>query len=582
MTEQRLFDDGELLRHDAVDRSSKEVTEGSLNYQTQVRRSVLWAAYGDALGWISELVDGKGLNRRTLGKPLRQPVGWRRRIGGPGGVTVDLPIGCYSDDTQLRLATARCIRPDGFDIEAFSKVELPVWPSYALGGGKGTTAAAGNLTKPRVQWFANTFKGWIHSGGNGAAMRIQPHVWAASDPSEPDRFLLDVLRNALCTHSHPHGLMGAVLHSLTLSGAMSGSRYLSTEELFAAADISAKIPELIDRDIEMGQYWKTNFQREAGDFTDAWKNTMDECRTAIKAITEIPRGEGQEGYEAVVDCLQLRDTRKRGSGMLTALAAVSLTWCESHPEKALRIAANAIGTDTDTIATMAGAILGANAVSDPPVDVLDREYLISEANRLAAIRQGEKPRSHQYPDLLLWSAPKTQSDVLFAPEEGECWVDGLGQGDPIEPAIPSRDPEFLWQWVRLQFGQTVLIKRRRILPTRVRPMSILSNNLRETLGVQDRSLDEGNTDQIAPESSDAPPDGPFHIQLEGNETRVISPAELDAMVTHLWRHREDDRIVGQAIRRVVNKCSPGQTGAFLAEVIECLRESFPSTRARAE
>ena len=30
-----------------------------------IERSALWAAYGDALGWISELTDTAGLMRRT-------------------------------------------------------------------------------------------------------------------------------------------------------------------------------------------------------------------------------------------------------------------------------------------------------------------------------------------------------------------------------------------------------------------------------------------------------------------------------------------------------------------------------------
>ena len=163
---------------------------------------------GDALGWISELVDEKGLDRRTLGKPLRHPIGWKRRIGGRAGITVDLPVGSYSDDTQLRLATARSIRPDGFDVEAFSKVELPVWPSYAFGGGRSTSAAAANLAKPRVQWFANTFKGWTKSGGNGAAMRIQPHVWATSTPDDPKSFLSDVVKNAVLHALSPEWSVG--------------------------------------------------------------------------------------------------------------------------------------------------------------------------------------------------------------------------------------------------------------------------------------------------------------------------------------------------------------------------------------
>ena len=145
-----------------------------------IERSALWAAYGDALGWISELTDTAGLMRRTGGAPLKEPIAWQRRIGGRWGVTAALPLGCYSDDSQLRLATSRAIRSDGFDVEAFAKVELPVWLSYGLGGGRSTSAAAVHLSKRNSTWWSNTFKGWSVSGGNGAAMRIQPHVWGGS------------------------------------------------------------------------------------------------------------------------------------------------------------------------------------------------------------------------------------------------------------------------------------------------------------------------------------------------------------------------------------------------------------------
>ena len=146
--------------------------------------SALWAAYGDALGWISELTNERSLLKRTAGKPLIKPIPWKRRIGGRTGIVVDLPQGCYSDDTQLRLATGRAIRSEGFDVEAFAKVELPVWLSYALGGGRATSLAATNLIKRSTPWFANTFKGWNNSGGNGAAMRIQPHVLVHIQPRQ--------------------------------------------------------------------------------------------------------------------------------------------------------------------------------------------------------------------------------------------------------------------------------------------------------------------------------------------------------------------------------------------------------------
>ena len=77
----------------------------------------------------------------------------------------------------------------------------------------------------------------------------------------------------------------------------------------------------------------------------------------------------------------------------------------------MRIAANELGTDTDTIATMAGAILGAATEADPPVEVLDADLFRSEADRLAEIAGGGKPPNHAYPDLLHWSAPMIRADA---------------------------------------------------------------------------------------------------------------------------------------------------------------------------
>ena len=182
--------------------------------------SALWAAAGDAVGWIGELTDERGVRRRVGSPRIHKPVTWRRKLGR-FGPTVQLPAGTYSDDTQLRLAVSRAIRASGeFDIEAFAKVELPVWLAYSLGGGRGTVAAATNLGRNNVAWFSNFFARndgpqYVESGGNGAAMRVQPHVWK-SDPSKHEAFIPDVLRDAVVTHGAPQGFCGAVFHALCL------------------------------------------------------------------------------------------------------------------------------------------------------------------------------------------------------------------------------------------------------------------------------------------------------------------------------------------------------------------------------
>ncbi|UEG33314.1 ADP-ribosylglycohydrolase family protein [Enterobacter ludwigii] len=184
--------------------------------------SSLWAAAGDSLGWISELVNGRmGLERRIGSQRLSKPVAWSRIVGGRGGPKVALPAGTYSDDTQLRLAVSRSIRGNGFfDVENFAKIELTVWPSYALGGGVGTKTAAQNLAKRTVNWFNNFYstgrQSYFSSGGNGAAMRIQPHVWSSCGNRSEDEILLDVLKDSLVTHGHPHGFCGAIFHAKAL------------------------------------------------------------------------------------------------------------------------------------------------------------------------------------------------------------------------------------------------------------------------------------------------------------------------------------------------------------------------------
>ncbi len=532
----------------------------------RIRRSVLWAAYGDALGWISELTDSAGLRRRTSGKPLTRPIEWTRRIGGRSGVTITLPQGCYSDDSQLRLATGRAITHSGFDVDAFSKVELPVWLSYELGGGKGTTAAAANLAKTRVQWFANTFKGWTASGGNGAAMRIQPHVWASSNPSDCTTFLPDVVRNAICTHSNPNGLLGAVLHALALAHSIStGSPPSSGDLMKLVVDKAANLMEIVADDIEVTQYWRSAFERDSGPFQDAWQRAVGDCTSAIETLADTSDGIEADPYGAMLDSLRLRDREHRGSGTLTALAAVALTWCEQDPESALIVAVNSLGSDTDSIASMAGAILGANTKDDPPVEVLDADLFRSHAERLSAIASGGRPPSHPYPDLLHWTPPKSRADTIGRSTSGDLYVLGLGQvvpqGDPIE----ARDLGFMWQWVKLETGQTLLVKRRKNI-----------------LHIDD-TTSRGPTVQtpyVNPSTASAPPSSEDTVRekapglLWPNPPRgPISDSKFNEMIDYVKEHYSDDKAIGQAIRRVVNRCTVPQTLVFLGVLADCIQDA---------
>lgn len=522
--------------------------------ETMIARSALWAAYGDALGWIGELTDERALRRRTGGAPLCRPVEWKRRIGGRAGVIVSLPSGSYSDDTQLRLATGRAIRPGDFDVEAFGKVELPVWLGYALGGGKATAAAA-NLAKARTAWFANEFKGWERSGGNGAAMRIQPHVWAAMAPGDSSTFMLDVVRNAICTHSHPNGLMGAVLHALSLAHAMTHGTPPSPDDLLTALKTARALPDEIALDTELGRYWRPAVERRLGKLGESWARTAEECEAAIETAGRRSNGNGADRYADTIEQLRLREPERRGSGTLTAIAAAALIWCEERPEEALSIAANALGTDTDTIATMAGAILGAVADREPPADVQDAELFRREARRLAAIARGGEPESFRYPDLLKWSAPKTRADTLIRSAEGDLCVLGLGRVKSTRESVAQPKGEFAWQWLELEIGQTVLVKHRRNL--------VLRDSGADTKSRQSKPLPEAETPL---------PEAPAAVSMELSEPY----RDLQRVLDYVRKHQDDDRILGAAIRKVVNKGTTGEIAAFTASLIDMLRKSASS------
>ena len=530
-----------------------------------VRRSALWAAYGDALGWISELANKRILSERTEGRGLHGTIAWTRRIGGRTGIITRLPPGCYSDDSQLRLATARAISHHGFDVEMFAKVELPVWLSYALGGGRSTNAAAANLARTNAAWFANRFRNWSASGGNGAAMRIQPHVWASTSLDGEGSFLLDVMRNAICTHSHTTGLMGAVLHALVLAHTMRKGCPPDPNHLLELTVTAAEIPNIIQSDLEVGSIWRKAFEVESGSFDRAWEKAVLETRSAILGATDSMRDPGGTvSYGKMVNQLGLQKPSLRGSGILTAVAATGLTWCEAQPEKALLIAANEIGTDTDTIASMAGAILGVNASEDPPGDVLDADLFCHEADRLVEIARGGQPKCHKYPDLTHWEPPKTHADALGRTLDGGLVVKGLGHAAPLGWPVANSSSEFHWQWLRLESGQTLLIKHRRNL-------EVVEDSVSKTVGRSNRrTAGRSRHSGIQRTLSPQPAANPRNLQRRTSRQESLS-INLQQALKYIAHHKHDDEKVGMALRRVVNLGSRAELAAFIAILVDELR-----------
>lgn len=455
--------------------------------KTAVVNSALWAAYGDALGFITELADLRTLKYRVGADKVLDTVAWRRSIGGRFGASIELPPGCYSDDTQLRLATSRCMRGDGyFDVEAFAKVELPVWLSYSLGAGTSTKSAASNLARIDVNWFSNFFEtkgaSYLNAGGNGAVMRIQPHVWASSSRSD-DQCFRDLFRNVISTHGHPRAIAGAYFHAICLRSALSEKNVPDPDAWHRTAESFSKISKIIRGDNDLRSFWLPVWEERLKTSVDeALEIVTRECVRDIESLQPLLAGNPEFCYKEMIEAIGASKPETRGSGMKTAILGCALAWmCRNEPPlRALTIAANLLGSDTDTIATVAGAILGAVSDTPPRGALQDRQYIEEEASRLHAISKGERTASFNYPDLMQWRPPRTMLDSVGASGDGVV-VAGLGEAKPFGEKWESRKKDgTCWQWLNLPFGQTILGKQRRELS------QISSANLNSSSGVGDK------------------------------------------------------------------------------------------------
>ena len=435
---------------------------------TAIKNSALWAAYGDAIGFISELATGSELKRRVGASNLSETVAWNKRVGGRFGIDTELPAGCYSDDTQLRLAVCRSIDARGFfDVEAFAKVELPLWLSYALGAGRATRYAASNLTKAETTWASNFFAkrglSYVDAGGNGAAMRIQPHVWSFAKGRELDSLLRDIIRDTVATHGHPRAILGAVFHGLCLLHTLGHEIVPSVDDWRAVLKQMERVGSMVADDGQLSYRWLPQWEKQTG------KRFEDACSVVIREIdTDIAKMEpyllegGVGQYGDMVCALDALSPATRGSGVKTALLASGLALlCQGDVENAVLTSANTLGSDSDTIGTMVGALVGATVQDEPRGALADREYIVEESERMFQVSRGKADRSFVYPDLLGWYPPSVQLDALKMGPHGLIFS-AFGKVLPDGPEYhqKGKSPK-TWRWYRSSFNQSILIRHRK-------------------------------------------------------------------------------------------------------------------------
>lgn len=330
----------------------------------------------DALGWRNE--SWRPSSKRT--GVVTQLESWSKRIGRVGGYWEAVEAGEYSDDTQLTIAVARCICPDGrYDADRFARVELPYWLSYQRGGGRTIKAAAANLRKNRsLTWDSNRFEGYEASGANGAAMR----VLALSTIEKTTDLIVATWQNAIASHGHPRAIIGALVMAWGLAYALRTSS-------FAPAEYVRQLQQFIrGLNLELPDERLKRWIRSMRiDFEGNFKTVRDEMLQLIMIVWSSLRSENR-GVLQMLGCL---NPATRGSGTATVAAGnyFFLKYYES-PATGIVQAANSHGADTDTIGKFSGNLLGAlrgreTYENELTERVQDRTYFDRLSNYLAGI-----------------------------------------------------------------------------------------------------------------------------------------------------------------------------------------------------
>jgi ADP-ribosylglycohydrolase/predicted enzyme related to lactoylglutathione lyase len=389
--------------------------------------AILGAAYGDALGWPNERSFSKK-EPRGLHQELKN---WTRRAGGRFYPHQELiKAGEYSDDTQLTLCLCRALQYDNRWWDRWTSVELPLWTLYERGGGGATKRSATAWGEGKSPWTVRNQKDimrYFDAGGNGVAMRILPHVlcFAYSESFEP------VAKNIVCdgitTHGHPRALVGALAYGYAIWKSLQRTARLEYGEI--ATDLLNNSKEWsILPDISKDHL---DWVQAADDCLAGYKPSWESAVKEVISYLSICRHALEKGAlaidEEVLHNLHCFDPKISGAGTVAAAAAVYLaSRYAPDPINGVIKAAFAIGSDTDTIASITGGLLGAvngsiwlSSVKDK---IQDSPYLIRSAQSLISKIEENKFYSDISRDSLRTSLKDWTEQLFNQPDSSEIFL----------------------------------------------------------------------------------------------------------------------------------------------------------------
>ena len=330
--------------------------------QDRALGALLGLALGDALGMPTQSMSRELIAARygpittLLAGAPDQPI-------APGR-----PAGSITDDTEQALLLAQLLIDGAGRVDALMFAEaLELWEQDMVR--RGSVDLLGPSTKRAIERLrAGESPELAGRDGttNGAAMRIAP-VGIAVPASEPAALLELVVQASRVTHNTGLGIAAAAAVAAAVSAGVSG----------------ADLPDALD---------EAERAAEAGARRGHWSaggSIAARIRWARRWVRGMPRA---ELADAVADVIGTSVASQESVVAAFALAE----GLGADPGEALRTAAG-LGGDTDTVAAICGAILGArHGVAGLPADLVDQVRTVNQLDLAPVVDGLLKLRTTQY------------------------------------------------------------------------------------------------------------------------------------------------------------------------------------------
>ena len=443
----------------------------NINIINRAQGAIIAAAYGDALGWPNERIYRTIPERIKTNGRLSELKEWKRLSGGRYyRYDQIIDAGTYSDDTQLILCVSRALLCGQQWWEWFCHIELPFWSLYEKGGGGATKRAAKVWEDGIHPWSEkrrdDDLKKYFHAGGNGVAMRILPHILYNVDTTTYTPIAQNILLDGISTHGHPRALVGALAYGYGLWKSIRRTEQLKygeiIDDLLSNSEEWGTLPE----SNSISSEWLQVANQHIPDYQGLWMRTVGELTSYLEICqTGISKGALALDDE-ILRSLHCFDRNVSGAGTVATAAAVYLaSRYAPDPMNGIIKAAYAIGSDTDTIASMTAGILGTfnglDWVNPVKSSVQDSEYLHEMAKAL--IKKDTLMESLDIPRLGIKSHLKKFRNELFKIKSGQSigFPDGRrGEIVSIDEMIgKTRRFKVLQYRIKIDDGQSIGMNR---------------------------------------------------------------------------------------------------------------------------